>query len=398
MIGTMIGTMTEEDTSLPMLPPDSGSSPPTDGQTEPAGRKRERRWLRRILLALLTVFALLGASFLVSAKTLGQVIPGRALIDEGAAVTKPGTARSVGDRVEIKGPLRYRPDGEFLFTTVAVDLDVSVFDWLESEVNGDFELQPLEHILGDRTPQENRTRNREMMSRSKGDAITAALEYLGVPVKETGVGFNVVVDDGPADGLLTVDDVIIAVDSVEISSLQSLRAELARKTPGETGVVTVENEETLQVRDVSIVWGTHPQGRGGGYVGIGEIVPRIEEVSLGIDIEIDTGSTGGPSAGLAFALTIIDWLTEGELTGNQRIAVTGQIFVGGLVGNVGGVGQKAIAARSAGAVAFIVPTDSVAEAQAQAGDMRVFGASTLDEAIEALAELGGDTNDLHLDI
>lgn len=394
----MIGTMTEEDTSVPMLPPDPGGSTPTDDQTVPARRKRKRRWLRRVLLALLTVFVLFGASFLVPAKTLGQVIPGQALIDSGAAVTRPGTARPVGDRVEINGLLRYRPDGEFLFTTVAVDLDVSVFDWIESEVNDDFELQPLEHILGDRTPRENRTRNLEMMSRSKDYAITAALEYLGVPVQETGVGFNVVVSDGPVDGLLTVDDVITAVDSVKISSLQSLRAELARKTPGETGVVTVENEETLQVRDVSVVWGEHPQGLEGAYIGIGEVASRIEEASLGIDIEIDTGSTGGPSAGLAFALTIIDWLTEGELTGNQRIAVTGQIFVGGVVGNVGGVGHKAVAARSAGAVAFIVPTDLVAHAQAQAEDMRVFGVSTLDEAIEALAELGGDTHDLHLDI
>ena len=91
----------------------------------------------------------------------------------------------------------FRPEGDFLFTTVAVDLDVSVFEWIESEINDDFELQPLEHILGDRTPQENRTRNLEMMSRSKDDAITAALEHLGVPVNETGVGFNVIVSGGP---------------------------------------------------------------------------------------------------------------------------------------------------------------------------------------------------------
>ncbi|MDE0605553.1 MAG: PDZ domain-containing protein [Acidimicrobiaceae bacterium] len=389
--------MTEEGTSVSMLAPDVEGSAPTDEQTVPVRRKRKRRWFRRVLLALLAAIVLCGASLLVPAKTLGRVIPGQALIDNGAVVTRPGTARSVGDRVDINGRLRYRPDGEFLFTTVSVDLDVSVFEWIQSEVNDDFELQPLGHILGDRTPQENRTRNLEMMSRSKDDAIAAALEYLGVPVKETGVGFNAVVSDGPVDGLLTVDDVIIAVDGVEISSLQSLRAELARKAPGATGVVTVENEESLQVRDVSVVWGEHPQGLEGAYIGIGEIVPRIEDVSLGIDVEIDTGSTGGPSAGLAFALTIIDWLTEGELTGNQRIAVTGQIFVGGVVGNVGGVGQKAVAARSAGAVAFIVPADLVADAQAQAEDMRVFGVSTLDEAIEALAELGGDTDALHLD-
>ena len=334
----------------------------------------------------------------VSAQTLGRVIPGQALVDKGAAVTRPGSARPVSDRVEIEGHRVFRPEGDFLFTTVAVDLDVSVFEWIESEINDDFELQPLEHILGDRTPQENRTRNLEMMSRSKDDAITAALEHLGVPVNETGVGFNVIVSGGPVDGLLTVGDVIVAVDGVEIDSLQSLRDELTNKIPGETGIVTVENSDTVGIQDVSIVWGEHPEGFEGAYIGIGEIVPRIEDLSMAIDVSIDTGSTGGPSAGLAFALAIIDSLTEGELTGNQRIAVTGQIFVGGVVGNVGGVGQKAVAARSAGAVAFIVPEGLLEDAQAQAGDMRVFGVSTLDEAIEALAELGGDTNDLHLDL
>ena len=361
-------------------------------------RKRGRHWLKMGLGGLLVVIVLVGASLVVPAETLGQVIPGQALIDRGAAVTRPGSARSVRDRVDIGGRLKYRPEGEFLFTTVSVDLDVSVFEWIESEVNDDFELQPREHILGDRTPQENRTRNLEMMSRSKDDAVAAALEFLGVPVEETGVGFNIIVSGGPVDGLLTVDDVMIAVDGVEIGSLQSLRDQLVQKTPGESGVVTVENGETLEVRDVSIVWGEHPQGFEGAYIGIGEVVPRVEDLPLGIDVEIDTGSTGGPSAGLAFSLAIIDWLTEGELTGNQRIAVTGQIFVGGVVGNVGGVAQKAVAARSAGAVAFIVPEGLIDEARAQAGDMRVFGVSTLQEAIDVLAGLGGETADLHLDL
>ncbi len=381
-----------------MLPHDLEGSTPGHDVAVPARRQRHRSWLKRGLWGLLTASVLFGASLVVSAQTLGRVIPGQALVDKGAAVTRPGSARPVSDRVEIQGHRVFRPEGDFLFTTVAVDLDVSVFEWIESEINDDFELRPLEHILGDRTPQENRTRNLEMMSRSKDDAITAALEHLGVPVNETGVGFNVVVSGGPVDGLLTVGDVIVAVDGVGIDSLQSLRDELTNKIPGETGIVTVENSGTVEIRDVSIVWGEHPEGFEGAYIGIDEIVPRIEDLSVAIDVSIDTGSTGGPSAGLAFALAIIDSLTEGELTGNQRIAVTGQIFVGGVVGNVGGVGQKAVAARSAGAVAFIVPEGLLEDAQAQAGDMRVFGVSTLDEAIEALAELGGDTNDLHLDL
>ena len=381
-----------------MLPHDVEGSVPGHDVDGPGRRTRRRSWLKRVLLALLAAIVLFGASLVVPAETLGRIIPGQALIDRGAAITRPGSARPVSDRVTVRGHLVFGPEGEFLFTTVSVDLEVSVFEWIESEINDDFELEPLEHILGDRTPEENRNRNLEMMSRSKDTAVTAALEHLGVPIKETGVGFNLVVSGGPADGLLMVGDVIIAIDGVEISSLQSLRDQLTRKIPGEIGIVAVEHGDTLEVRDVSIVWGEHPQGFEGVYIGIGEIVPRIDDLSRAIDVSIDTGSTGGPSAGLAFALTIIDLLTEGELTGKQRIAVTGQIFVGGVVGNVGGVGQKAVAARAAGAVAFIVPEGSLEDAQAHAGDMRVFGVSTLDEAIEVLAELGGDTNDLRVDV
>ena len=120
--------------------------------------------------------------------------------------------------------------------------------------------RPLEHILGDRTPQENRTRNLEMMGRSKDDAITAAFEHLGVPINETGVGFNVIVSGGPADGLLTVGDVIVAVDGVEIDSLQSLRDELTNKIPGETGIVTVENSDTVEITRRLDCLGCTPRG------------------------------------------------------------------------------------------------------------------------------------------
>lgn len=387
-----------------MLPIDDQGSVTVDEQSVLQPEPKRGSWWKRCVLGLLAGVVLFGGSLVVPARTFGQIVPGRALVDQGAAVTKPGSARPVSDRVKIRdgsmAPAERRPvfepEGEFLFTTVSVDLDVSVFDWIESEFNDEFELRPLEHILGDRTPEENRTRNSEMMSRSKDDAVTVALEFLGVPIVETGVGFNVVVDGGPADGLLMVGDVIVAVDGVAISSLQSLRDELTGKVPGEGGVVTVEHDATGEVLEVPVVWGEHPQGVEGGYIGIGEVVSRVEDSSV-VDVEIDTGSTGGPSAGLAFSLAIIDLLTEGELTGGQTIAVTGQIFVGGIVGNVGGVAQKAVAARSAGAVAFIVPEGLVAAAESQAGGMKVFGVSTLEEAIDVLAELGGDTDDLTLD-
>ena len=143
----------------------------------------------------------------------------------------------------------------------------------------------------------------------------------------------------------------------------------------------------------------HPdEGRAGGFIGIQDVTIRATDADLPFELDIDSGAIGGPSAGLAFTLTIIDLLTEGELTGGGRVAVTGTISAGGTVGNVGGVAQKARAAQDAGAEVFIVPIDSVPDAESTTDEFRIVGVSTLDEAIEVLAGLGGDVSELALDI
>ena len=89
-------------------------------------------------------------------------------------------------------------------------------------------------------------------------------------------------------------------------------------------------------------------------------------------------------------------MTDGGLTGGLDVAVTGTISADGAVGPVGGSGQKAAAARAAGAAAFIVPQAMVDEATPHAGDMPVIGVATLEEALDALAGLGGSTTELEL--
>jgi PDZ domain-containing protein len=108
-----------------------------------------------------------------------------------------------------------------------------------------------------------------------------------------------------------------------------------------------------------------------------------------IDVKIDTQRVGGPSAGLAFTLAIIDDLTPGSLTGDERVAVTGTIQPDGTVGEVGGVEQKAITARTNGVQLMIVPKAEVADARRGAGDVRVVGVRNVDEALDALHEAGG---------
>ena len=109
------------------------------------------------------------------------------------------------------------------------------------------------------------------------------------------------------------------------------------------------------------------------------------------DVAIDSGDVGGPSAGLAFTLAILDRITPGDLTGGARVAVTGTIELDGTVGPVGGVKQKTEAAVSEGAVLFLVPSDEYDEAvEAADGRIEIRRADSLDQALTALEELGGD--------
>ena len=117
---------------------------------------------------------------------------------------------------------------------------------------------------------------------------------------------------------------------------------------------------------------------------------RNEKFDFPVDVKIDTGRISGPSAGLAFTLTIIDDLTPGDLTGGKKVAVTGTIQPGGAVGPIGGVQQKAVTADRAGAKLFLVPMPELKDARSHAGDLKVVGIRTLDDALTELAKAGGE--------
>lgn len=356
-----------------------------------------RRWRNRIigtLVIVVTGVAVLG--FFVPAQWVGRVLPGNSIVDEGVVAFRPGSARVVVDGVEVSGTETFTPDGEILFTTVSIDDSVSVWEWVEANMNDTIELRTRESVFGDRSTEENRERNLQLMQVSKDAAVLVALDHLGIEVFETsGIGFAETVPGAPADGLLLVGDVIVAIDGEPVLDLEALRDALAAKAPGDEVVITVEDFETLERREVLLVLGVHPDNDGG-FIGISGVQERFVEVPLPFDVDIDSGKIGGPSAGLAFTLTILDLLTPGELTGGRDVAVTGTISFDGSVGNVGGVAQKAVAARSEGAELFIVPEVAADLARTTAGSMPVIGVSSLEDALEALEDFGGQTSELAL--
>jgi PDZ domain-containing protein len=230
------------------------------------------------------------------------------------------------------------------------------------------------------------------MDDSQLAAKKVALEELGYSVTATGSGAVVeqILIDGPADGKLKPGDVITAIDGEPVRLRDQVGTIVRSKPAGTTFTFTVTR--TGRTRSVKVKTEEAPSGelRGKPFVGIAASTKDLK-LEFPVDVTIDPGSVSGPSAGLAFTLTIIDKLSPGNLTGGKDIAVTGTIDLDGVVGEVGGVRQKTATAVGAGAKLFLVPSAEVGEARERAGqDMKVIGVDSIDDALRALRENGGD--------
>jgi len=157
--------------------------------------------------------------------------------------------------------------------------------------------------------------------------------------------------------------------------------------------LTVKSGTRTRIESVKLALSAPGQGPPRPFVGIATTTRT--DATLPFDVTIDPGNIGGPSAGLAFTLGVIDELSAGDLTGGRTIAATGTIEADGSVGDVGGVVQKTAAVRRAGAVAFLVPPGEYADAEKHAGPkLKVIKVTSLEQALNALKSLGGDLSGL----
>jgi PDZ domain-containing protein len=120
---------------------------------------------------------------------------------------------------------------------------------------------------------------------------------------------------------------------------------------------------------------------------VGVYLEQATDVRLPIRVNIDAGNIGGPSAGLAFALEVMEKLGRNVVHGH-KIAATGEIFPDGSVGPIGGIRQKVIGAREAGVDAFLVPAgDNAVEARKHADGLKIIAVYNFQQALRALATL-----------
>lgn len=304
----------------------------------------------------------------------------------------PGSATPVGNLIEVPEDQRHDATGEILFTTVSL-ADSKLIDAVSAWFDDDLKLVDREVFYPPNTSREEfRDFNLEAMRSSERTAVVVALRKLGHEISETGKGALIVsvLEDTAADGHLTAGDTVVAIDANPVTLSSDLRNAIRARAAGATVKLSVVAPDGAS-RTEEIVLG---ELEGQPFLGV-ELITKDQEFSMPFEIDIDTGRVGGPSAGLAFTLAVLEKLTPGELTGGRKVAVTGTIEIDGTVGEVGGVAQKAAAVRKHGADVFLVPPGEFEEAQGRAGDdLEVIAVANLDEALAALERLGGNVQAL----
>lgn len=288
------------------------------------------------------------------------------------------------DVVEISGRKTYPTTGQLDLTTVSVtspSAEISLAEAMTAWLDPDRAVLPRAVIY----PPEQSVREAEQQStvqmvQSQDAAAVAALTELSIDV-EVDVRVHSVLDDGPAQGHLQARDVILAVDGQRVEEAERVGrllqgvaagqpAQLVIRRDGERRVITTPTEES-------------PDDPGRTVVGI--LV--TEDPRLPFEVSIEVGNRiGGPSAGLMFALAVVDKLRPGSLTGGLHVAGTGEIDADGVVRPIGGIQQKLAGAVDAGATVFLVPARNCREAALApaADELRLVRVRTLDDAVDAL--------------
>lgn len=329
---------------------------------------------QRTIAGLLAVPLLL-ALFVV---TLTQPLP---FVTYEPGLTLDVLATEHGSEIiQVSGHKAYHDNGELRMTTVYVSqptTELNIFTLIHDWLSNEDAVYPYKAVYRTgETEQQNHTEGAVEMVSSQDAAVAVALDELGYHVKPA-IEVLDVSKNTPAEGRLKVRDVFLSVNGTPITKVDDIVNAVKNAPDGQPVRFVVRRDG--KPTTVSIT----PQGKGGQkkvgiHLGTGFVFPF--KVSVNIDPNI-----GGPSAGLMFSLGIYDTLTPGSLTGGQIVAGTGTIDPSGKVGPIGGIQQKIVGARDAGAKLFMVPPDNCNDALgAPNGDMRLVKAATMHAAVGAI--------------
>ncbi len=282
----------------------------------------------------------------------------------------------------ITGKTANKTTGHLNLTTVSISTGrVSVFQALEGWLAGDQVVVPRETIYPPgQSEQQVAQQDSEDFSDSQDNAEGAAFCALKYP-SYFGV-LGVATDMKPA-GALKIGDRLVTVDGRAVDTATRLQGVLSTLTPGATAsVVVLRNKVSTTVTLTLLAPAAGKTGARLGIIVADTCYAPTFTVKIGLNNEI-----GGPSAGMMFALGIMQEIGPTDLTGGRFIAGTGTIDLDGSVGPIGGIQLKMIAARRAGATLFLAPASNCTDVRGNIPKgLTVAKVSTLSGALTVLEQ------------
>jgi Lon-like protease len=324
-------------------------------------------------------------------------------------VLTPGDAQPVAPFISVPAADNHPLTGKILLTDVYVT-QLNALNYLQYRFfDSDSQIISGPDLLGPTTDEDQFLNQGYLeMAQAQSFATAAALSHLGYSVSATNAGALIfgIAANSPAAATLQVAQVITGVNGTPVTTECSLVNSLHGLQPGQQVALKVEESSINSVGDFvngpvvtkSVTLGTPPKGlvdtgcgpsvKPSAYLGI---EPQTQQDwQFPVKVSVHTQNIGGPSAGLAMTLGIIDKLSSGRLTGNRIVAATGTIDQNGTVGDVGGVAEKTIAVERAGATVFFVPTVERQAALSKATpQLHVYAVNNLDQVLRILERLGG---------
>lgn len=321
------------------------------------------------------------------AGALAAVLAGAAVfLPVPYVIESPGpTFNTVGEvqskpLIEIQGRPSFPTSGQLDLTTVYVqggpNGDISVFDAFRAWLHPQESVLPVELVYPPGITQTDvQEQNAVAMTSSQESAVAAALAHEGISFKQwlSVAGFS---DGSPSAGRLKVDDIITRIDRTPVTDIDVLRNALNRAA-GDSVRITVQRNGATVTETIT------PRKSAEGTYQLGVMLATNFDFPFNVRIALD--NVGGPSAGMMFALGIVDKLTPGALTGGRHVAGTGTIDATGAVGPIGGIAQKMVGAQNAGAAYFLAPAENCDDVVGNIPEgLQVVKVETLDQAVDAV--------------
>ncbi len=298
---------------------------------------------------------------------------------------RPGRLLSLASCVTVESPRAEAVEGDYLLTTVNL-LPASMVDTLRGIVDDDIAVVARTAVVPPQLDSDEFFDQQQQLFSSTAEVAAAiGLRAAGMEAEIGGDGVLVrrTLPGSPADGVLAAGDVITALEGTPLRTDGALREALAGAPAGAPVAVTFTRED--RVREAFIV-PTELAGRPILGVEVQTLNPRVD---LPVPVTVDSGTIGGPSAGLMIAVTVYDKVTPRiDLAAGRRVAGTGSIDGEGRIGPIGGIRQKVIAAERDGADLFLAPASQLAEAEAglSGPSLDVVGVADFDDAVRALRD------------